>query len=79
MELSHNDLSRRLKIKHGNKLIELQNEFRRMSSDIISRSENITRATREIMNQELKEEVVVIEEIKRRETKEIVLSHEKVS
>ena len=61
-ELSHIDLLRRLKIKHGNKLTELRNEFRRMSSDIMSRSENITRATKEIMDQELKEEVVVIEE-----------------
>ena len=36
-ELSHIDLLRRLKIKHGNKLTELRNEFRRMSSDIMSR------------------------------------------
>jgi len=50
-----------------------------MSSDIMSRSENITCATREIMDQKLKEEVVVIEEKKRIETKETILPHEKVS
>ena len=45
-ELSHIDLLRRLKIKHGNKLTELWNECRRMSSDIMSRWENINRATK---------------------------------
>ena len=50
-----------------------------MSFSIMSRSEDITCATGEIMDQDLKEEVVVIEETKRIETKKIVLAHEKVS